>query len=113
MDRAPLKIGTQDAPGAKILIAEGEIAYGEAPAFRNAIKAVLDQRPARLVIDLSGVDYMNTPGVATLVEALQISKRTNVKLVLISLTERVRAIFEIARLQSVFDIRADRAAGLS
>ncbi|MHC4429252.1 MAG: STAS domain-containing protein, partial [Planctomycetota bacterium] len=70
--------------------------------------------PARLVIDLSGVPYMDSSGVATLVEAMQIARRTGSKLVLAALQEKVRSIFEIARLDMVFSIvnSVDDAASL-
>jgi len=56
------------------------------------------------VVDLSGVNYMDSSGVATLVEAMQISRRQSTKLVLCSLQDKVRSVFEIARLDRVFEI---------
>lgn len=96
--------------GAVILSPEGEVGYHEAPALRIALREALDRKPSRLVVNLAGVAYMATPGLATLIEALQISKRTQIPLVLCGLTDRVRAIFEIARLPSVFKIVADLPA---
>ncbi len=112
-DRPPLNIRSESVGKAAVLAPEGEIGYPEAAAFRVAIRQALDPTPERLVIDLALVEYMNTPGVATLVEALQICKRTNVRLVLCGLNDRVRAIFEIARLQAVFDIRPALADALA
>ncbi len=90
----------------------GEVGYHEAPALRTALREALDRRPKRLIADLAGVGYMATPGLATLIEALQISKRTSVPLVVCGLTDRVRAIFEIARLHQVFKIMPDLPAAL-
>ncbi len=112
-DRGPLKVGVQDNDGIVILSPVGEVGYHEAPALRTAIKETFDRKPRRLVINLTGVSYMATPGVATLVEALQISKRTATPLVLCNLTDRVRAIFEIARLQTVFKIVPDLDSALA
>lgn len=100
-----IRVQVRDQNGASIVSPEGEIGYQEAPALRGYLKAAFDKKPARVVVDLAGVGHMSTPGVATLVEALQISKRTSVPLVLCAMTERVRAVFEIARLQTVFTIR--------
>jgi anti-sigma B factor antagonist len=113
-DRPPITVNASAAPDRTAILAPvGDIGYHEAPALRQAIRDTFDAKPPRVLIDLAGVNYMATPGLATLVEALQISKRSSVPLVLCSLTERVRAVFEIARLQSVFKIAADRAAALS
>jgi anti-sigma B factor antagonist len=65
---------------------------------------LLDAKPARLVLDLSRVPFMDSSGVATLIEALQLQRRAGSKLVLHGLQPKVRGIFEIARLDTVFTI---------
>ncbi|MFT3685232.1 MAG: STAS domain-containing protein [Phycisphaerales bacterium] len=60
--------------------------------------------PTRVVIDLSAVSYMDSSGLATLVEALQSSRKNKYKLVICCLQPRVRAIFDIAKLATVFTI---------
>ncbi|GJQ28475.1 MAG: hypothetical protein HBSAPP03_03590 [Phycisphaerae bacterium] len=106
-DPSPLQVSTRvHASGAAIVSAAGEIGYHEAPALRNAIREAYDRRPKTIVVDLSAVAYMATPGLATLVEALQISKKNSVPLVLAGMSDRVRAVFEIARLHTVFTIVA-------
>ena len=47
---------------------------------------------------------MDSSGVATLVEAMQLSRKQNASLVLFSMQDKVRSIFEIARLDRVFTI---------
>ena len=113
-ERAPIQVSTRfPSKGIALVTAEGDIGYHEAPTLRNAIKEAYDAKPARVVVDLSGVAYMATPGLATLVEALQMSKRSQVVLVLCGLTDRVRAVFEIARLHTVFRIVPDAATALT
>lgn len=87
-----------------VVAPSGEIAYQQAADFRTALRKAFDSKPGKLVVDLTLVDYMNTPGLATLVEALQIATKTKVPLVLCGLNDKVRAIFEIARLHTVFKI---------
>lgn len=87
-----------------VVAPQGEIAYTEATVFRNAIKKAGDEKPAGIVVDLSKVEYMNTPGVAVLVEALQASRKNKNRLVLCGINQRVLAIFQIARLHTVFEI---------
>jgi len=62
------------------------------------------QQPGRLIFDLCDVPYMDSSGVATLVEAMQVARRYRGVVVLCGLHERVRSIFEIARLDMVFKI---------
>jgi anti-sigma B factor antagonist len=103
-DRDLLNVSVTDRSGVTVLAPAGEIGYHEAPILQTAIKSAYDKKPRKLVIDLTGVSYMATPGLATLVEGLQISKKNGTPLVLTGLTERVRAVFEIARLNTVFKI---------
>ena len=90
----------------------GEIDLGRAPAFREQLVGVQQKKPRRLVVDLGQVPYMDSSGVATLVEAMQTARRSGSKLVLCNLQTRVRSIFEIARLDSVFTIVATVDDGL-
>lgn len=114
MNRSPLTIRVEEVAGGPsgtvVVTASGEIDYSDAPHFREALVRAGQGRPALLVVDLSGVGYMNTPGVATLVEALQTARRNRTRLVLAGLSERVAAVFEIARLTRVFEIVPDRSA---
>lgn len=83
----------------------GEISYSEATSFRAVLKRAADLGRPRIVVDLTRVEYMNSPGVATLVEALQNARRARARLILAGITPRVLAIFQIARLHTVFEIR--------
>ncbi len=68
-----------------------------------------------LLIDLSQVKYMDSSGIATLVEALQTCVKQGMRLRLVDLSPPVRDVFELARLASVFEIfpsAAEAAAGL-
>jgi anti-sigma B factor antagonist len=91
-------------PDGAILVPVGEIDLGRAPAFREHISRVQRDQPQRLIVDLGQVPYMDSSGVATLVEAMQTARRTGTRLVLCTLQDRVRSIFEIARLETVFII---------
>jgi anti-sigma B factor antagonist len=97
---------------AVVVTPEGDIDLSRSPALRTTLREAQAKKPGRLVIDLSSVDYMDSSGVATLVEALQIARRNNTKMVLCGLKDRVRSIFEIARLDTVFTIAASRDAAM-
>ena len=86
---------------------EGEIDLIRSPRLRTELMEVLDRELKRVVIDLTAVPFMDSSGVATLVEALQVQRRKNRKLVLYGLQSKVRSIFEISRLDMVFTIADD------
>ncbi len=82
----------------------GDVDLHRSPALRETLAKLIDETPGRLVLNLKEVGYMDSSGVATLVEALQRIQRKQGRLLLHSLSPRVQSIFEIARLESIFEI---------
>lgn len=97
--------------GAVVVSPKGDVDMSRSPVLRETLREVQGKRPQRVVIDLSAVDYMDSSGLATLVEAMRTAKGHTTKLVLCGLNDKVRAIFEIARLHHFFTIvdSVDRA----
>lgn len=99
-----LVVKSESRDGAVIVRPAGDIDLSGSPTLRQEIRKLTADKPAKLIIDLGGVPYMDSSGVATLVEAMQIARRNNTKLLLCALQPKVRSIFEIARLDTVFTI---------
>ena len=99
-----LIIDIQRSKQGLVVSPKGEIDLGRSPSLRGQLGTLVAEGPGRIVIDLSGVGYMDSSGVATLVEALQQCRSANISLTLCCLQDRVRSIFEIARLDMVFTI---------
>jgi anti-sigma B factor antagonist len=59
----------RSTPAAAVLRLHGEIDMSEGPELRDAVIAAISQRPARLVIDLTDVEYFDTTGISVLIEA--------------------------------------------
>jgi len=94
-----------DVRGTAVVVAPtGDVDLNASPTLRQALKQIQLTRPATLIIDLAGVPYMDSSGVATLVEAMKIARDQRSKMVLAAPTARVKSIFEIARLDMVFKI---------
>ncbi len=92
-------------PGApNILPLEGEIDLHVSPRVAASLRAMIDQKPQRLVVDLSRASYIDSSGLAVLIEAMQNVEAYGGKFILAGLQENVRPIFEIARLDQVFVI---------
>ena len=64
----------------------------------------MKKRIENLLVDLDGVSYMDSSGVATLVEALQLMNKRRGRLKLFNLKPAIRDVFELSRLDKVFDI---------
>jgi len=109
----PLPIRSESLADGTLLAPGADVDLARSPEMRRVIKEALDAKPGRLVIDLGEVHYMDSSGVATLVEALQRCRMLGCTLVLCGLQPKVRSIFEIARLNTVFAIVASRAEAVT
>ena len=107
-----IEVQTKTDGDATIVTPQGDIDLSRAPSLRSQLSAIQAKRPRKLIIDLNGVPYMDSSGVATLVEAMQNARKSGSKLVLCALQDRVRSIFEIARLDMVFTIVKTTEEGL-
>jgi anti-anti-sigma factor len=104
MDPHRLTVTTEQAPGAAIVHVVGDVSAMNIDAFRSGIAEAIAKKPGKVVIDLAQTTFLSSPGLAVLVQALQLSQRGGCRLVLAGANERVRGIFEIARLTEVFSI---------
>lgn len=95
-------VETTRKDGAVVVAPAGDVDMSCSPRLREALRDAQESRPERLVVDLSAVQYMDSSGLATLVEAMKNAKNARTRLVLCAMHQKVRAIFEIARLHQYF-----------
>jgi anti-sigma B factor antagonist len=91
---------------------EGDVDLDHAPAIR---KLLLDAvaRGKQVIVDLARVNYIDSSGIANLVEAMQAANRQRIKLRLAGVGAQVRRVLTLARLDKVFTIHDDLATALS
>ena len=89
---------------ATVIRVAGDIDLHRSPALHEHLVTVCSDKPAVLVIDLHAVAYMDSSGVGTLVHAYRLVKEYQGKMRLVGLTDRVRSVFEISRLDQYFPI---------
>ena len=99
-----LQISIIDRDGVTVLSPTGDVDMNASPDLRASLRPLVNEDNPRLVIDLSAVPYMDSSGVATLVEAMKLVRNHNGALALCGMNDRVRGIFEIARLDQYFNI---------
>ena len=99
-----MQIVTSESEAAKILQLSGEIDLHASPALRAELQAcVKDQTPV-LLLDFGGVDYIDSSGLATLIEYVRESGTHGGKLALFGLQKKVRTVFDLVRLNELFVI---------
>jgi anti-sigma B factor antagonist len=105
---------TEPKPGSHhVLSLEGEIDLHVSPGFAAQMRKLIKNKPEKLVIDLSSVSYIDSSGLAILIEGMQEIEAYRGTLYLAGMTESVRTIFETSRLDQVFRIRKNVAEALS
>ena len=100
-----LQIETRCVGQCHIIDVNGEIDLYSSPMLREYIfKTVKQQKPEQLIVDLSDVSYTDSSGIATLVEGLQLAKDHDSVFKLVGLSEAVLEVFQLVRLERVFNI---------
>lgn len=98
-----------------VLRLEGEIDLARAPEFRAQLQEHAKAKCRALVLDFGGVRYIDSSGLATIVEYVRLAHAFNGRLALAQVNERVRTVFELVRLHEILPIYptvADAAAAL-
>ena len=99
-------------PEPNVLALEGEIDLHQSPRIKERFRQMLESRPAALLVDLSEVEYIDSSGMAALIEAMQKVQAYGGRLALFGVRGNVESIFHIARLDQVFQIFPNKAAAL-
>ncbi len=98
-----MKHDVRQEGGANIVAFEGDVDLQHSPEARKVLLAAVAQGGA-LIVDLSAVSYIDSSGVASLVESFQKARKNNQAFTLVSVSEGARRVLELSRLDKVFTI---------
>jgi len=88
-----------------IVYVSGDIDLYTSPKLRETVLDLYRKREQKTVIvNLHEVHYIDSSGIASLVEGLQESKKVEARFVLVGLNEAPRHVLELTRLLSAFEI---------
>ena len=91
----------------EVVSISGRVAVDTSGQMRSRLGEALRSRPDRVTIDLSQVDYMDTSGLATLIEGMRIARKQDTQLILRGLQEQPRYLFKVTDLDRVFPIEGE------
>ena len=95
-----------------IVALDGDVDLNRAPEIRRLLLDCV-ARGLDVLVDLSGVTYIDSSGIASLVEALQEAGKNGTGLGLVAVSDDARKVFELARLDKVFAIHLDLDTALA
>jgi anti-sigma B factor antagonist len=83
----------------------GDVDLASSPELRKALLRELREiRMPRVVLNLKAVRYMDSSGVASLVEGLKVSRDVGARLVLYGLNTTVREVLQLSKLLRIFEV---------
>jgi anti-sigma B factor antagonist len=100
-----LTVEKQETESGVLIRVAGEVDLYSSPELRKAILKSVPSGDGEMGIELSAVTYIDSSGVATLVEGLRSARKKGVGFVLITPSPAVLQVLELARLDSVFEVR--------
>jgi anti-sigma B factor antagonist len=102
------------SPAPNIFTPQGAIDLHVSPELRASLRTIIDEeKTKRLVVDLSGVPFIDSSGIAVLIGAMQSLEHEGGTFLIAGAQEGVRMIFESARLDQYFRLYPDVDAAIA
>ena len=101
---SPMQARDTDADGVHVVELQGEIDLARSPELRRVLENLAVMKCPALALDFSGVTFIDSSGLATIVEYCRKAAEFGGKFAIFGLTERVRTVFEIVRLDELFGV---------
>lgn len=95
---------TEKRQGVFVIGLDGDLDMSTSPQVRNTLLPLFRKGASHIIVDLSGVPYIDSSGIATFVEALQHSRKSDVRFTLAGAGQTVESIFDLAYLKNVFEM---------
>ncbi|HKD08428.1 MAG TPA: STAS domain-containing protein [Bryobacteraceae bacterium] len=109
-----MQISARQSQGAVILDVTGDIDLANSPAMRKVLLGeIKEKRIPKVFLNLKGVRYIDSSGIASLVEGLKASRDMGSRMILYGLNTTVREVMELSRLQRIFEIYESEEQALS
>lgn len=101
----PISIATRQNNAATIVDVTGKITLFNTPDLRKVLMDQLKVKKApRVVVNMTNAPYIDSAGIACLVEALKVSRELKLGFALFALSREAREVFQLTRLINVFEV---------
>jgi anti-sigma B factor antagonist len=107
---SPLEITTEEREGQTHMALIGELDIASAPRFEEGLSSVEANTPGVLVLDLRGVEFIDSTGLRAVIAADERARSAGRRFVIIRGTPAVERVFSVTQLDQRLDIVDDPAA---
>ena len=100
-----MKISARSLDKMTIFDISGDIDLATSPELRKALlRELRELRTPRVILNLKSVRYIDSSGVASLVEGLKASRDVGSRFVLFGLNTTIREVLQLSKLVRIFEI---------
>lgn len=109
-----MQISARQSEGWVIFDLSGDIDLAHSPAMRKALLGeIKEKHTPKVFLNLKNVRYIDSSGIASLVEGLKASRDRGSRMILYALSGPVREVMELSRLQKIFEIYENEEQALA
>jgi anti-anti-sigma factor len=108
-----MQVSDELADGATIVVVNGRIDSTTSASLDEHLAKLGQQGVSRVVVDLSGVDYISSAGLRVMLALAKRTKQGQGRLALCGLNDAVRQVFSLAGFLPLFTVEATRELALS
>lgn len=99
-----MEVRSDFANGSVVVAVEGEVDLYSSPKLRHEIVHWAEKKTPSVIVDLGAVTYMDSSGIATLVEGLQLTKKYGGKIGIARPDPSIQRVLRFAHLDKIFSI---------
>jgi anti-sigma B factor antagonist len=104
-----MELSVHDNHGVTVVMVSGKMDAGNSAQLGEELDHLLSEGSRKLVIDLGKMGFMNSSGLATLVHYYKLARSNCGDISLVALQPPVRQVFQLSRLDRVFDLQPNVA----
>jgi anti-sigma B factor antagonist len=109
-----MNLETRDDGAVTILTVTGDLVIGDPETtFKKTVTRLLEEGRVQLLVDLTGVGFLDSSGLGALVRALTQSQKEGGQTKLLGANEQIRKLLQMTKLDSVFELHDDMEAAVS
>jgi anti-sigma B factor antagonist len=109
-----MNLETRDDGAVTILTVSGDLVIGDPETtFKKTVTRLLEEGRVHLLVDLTGVGFLDSSGLGALVRALTQSQKEGGQTKLLGANEQIRKLLQMTKLDSVFELHDDMEAAVS
>jgi anti-sigma B factor antagonist len=109
-----MELETREDGSVTIITVTGDLVIGDAETlFKKTITRLLEEGRVNLLVDLSGVGFLDSSGLGALVRALTNAQKEGGQTKLLNAGTQIRKLLQMTKLDSVFEIHEDMEAAVT